>query len=218
MSRHTHLELSRLSVRMAAQCHRVETHLLSVFSALLSESRGHGESLALADEEIDQEEVLIEEECLKIIALHQPTGIDLRRLATFLKANNDLERIADHATNVARSLSHLPPLSVLPQAAGLLVRRAGEAFQLACRALTEHDLDAARAVLSGDDVIDALEDALTAQAQELAQGGIIPLASAFELARCAHDIERVADLAKNIAEDIIYLDTGDIVRHTRRSY
>jgi phosphate transport system protein len=218
MSRHTHLELGRLSVRMAAQCLRVETHLLAVFSALLSESRSHGESLASADEAIDQEEVLIEEECLKIIALHQPTGIDLRRLATFLKANNDLERIADHATNVARALSHLPAVTLLPQATALLVRRASEAFQLACRALTEHDLDAARAVLSGDDVIDALEDALTGQARDLALNGAIPLDSAFELARCAHDIERVADLAKNIAEDIIYLDTGDIVRHTRRTY
>jgi phosphate transport system protein len=217
MSRHTHLELSRLSTRMAAQCRRVEQHLFSVFQALLSEVREGGEALAEADMDIDQEEVLIEEECLKIIALHQPTGLDLRRLATFLKANNDLERIADHATNVARSLAKLPPASVLPQAASLLVRRVGEAYRQAADALTEHDLDAANQVLSGDDVIDALEDAVNSKAREMAIAGDCSLDSAFELARCAHDIERVADLAKNIAEDIIYLDTGDIVRHTRRA-
>ncbi|MEN9353182.1 MAG: hypothetical protein RL318_507 [Fibrobacterota bacterium] len=218
MSRHTHLELARLSTRMAAQCKRVEIHLFTVFQAFLSEAREGGERLAQADEDIDQEEVLIEEECLKIIALHQPTGLDLRRLATFLKANNDLERIADHATNVARSLIRLPPLSRLPQAASLLVRRVGEAYQQASRALTEHDLDAAKQVLCGDDVIDALEDAVNSKAREMAIAGDCSLDAAFELAKCAHDIERVADLAKNIAEDIIYLDTGDIVRHNRKSY
>jgi phosphate transport system protein len=217
MSRHTHLELSRLSTRMAAQCKRVEIHLFAVFQAFLSETREGGDRLAQADEDIDQEEVLIEEECLKIIALHQPTGLDLRRLATFLKANNDLERIADHATNVARSLIKLPALSKLPQAAGLLVRRVGEAYQQASRALTQHDLDAANQVLSGDDVIDALEDAVNSKAREMAIAGDCTLDAAFELAKCAHDIERVADLAKNIAEDIIYLDTGDIVRHNRRA-
>jgi phosphate transport system protein len=77
---------------------------LAVFQAFLSEVREGGEQLAAADEDIDHEEVLIEEECLKIIALHQPTGLDLRRLATFLKANNDLERIADHATNIAEDV------------------------------------------------------------------------------------------------------------------
>lgn len=217
MSRHTHLELVRLSSRMETQCRRVETHLFTVFQAFLSESRTGGELLALADEEIDQEEVLIEEECLKIIALHQPTGLDLRRLATFLKANNDLERIADHATNIARSLSRLPPLSQLPQAASLLVRRAGEAYQLAARSLTQHDLDAANQVLSGDDVVDALEDTLSAHARDMVLAGDCSLDAAFALAKCAHDIERVADLAKNIAEDLIYLDTGDIVRHVRRT-
>ena len=215
MSRHTHMELDRLSGRMAEQCHRVEEHLFAVFQALLSPDRGDGERLALADEAIDQEEVLIEEECLKIIALHQPTGLDLQHLATFIKANGDLERIGDHATNIARALRRLPETGVLPQSAKLLVRAAGEAFQSACRALSEHDLDAAQQVLAGDDVIDALEDAVTASAREMAQAGDCSLEAAFELARCAHDIERVADLAKNIAEDIVYLDTGDIVRHAR---
>lgn len=215
MSRYISDELRRLLGRLERQCARVLGHLDASLALLRSDDRSSALVLARRDEEINREEVLLEEECLRIVALHQPVGSDLRLLSAVLKANNDLERAADHATNLLRALPGLPPPASLPDAMGLLANAVRDAFARAISAWTERDPVAARLVLSGDGVVDRLEAAAAAGARALGARDPAAIEAAFLLARAAHDLERVGDLAVNLAESVLHLETGEIVRHRR---
>lgn len=169
------------------------------------------------DREVDRAEVRIEEECLKMIALYAPVARDLRYLTTVLKVNNDLERIADHANSVARlTLSLLEDRAfALPPQAGEMAARVTEAISRGIRALRRQDVEEARSVVAADDVIDKLDAEITEEARRTMRQGPTHVDSALQLYRIGRELERIADLATNIAEDTIYLVTGEIVRHTR---
>jgi phosphate transport system protein len=164
------------------------------------------------DREIDDTEVRIEEECLKLIALYQPVAGDLRFITTCMKVNDALERVADHAVNLAgltRELTESGAVSFPPRVAEL----AG-----AVARVCEDTLDAflrlnrlkAVEICRGDDRIDALDAAVSTEALEIGRDNV---AHALLIARVGHELERVGDLMTNIAEDTIYLVTGQIVRH-----
>lgn len=213
MSRQSSDEIRRISQKLDQQCRRVVDLLDACVDRLSRREGGPDAALARAEEEIDREEVVLEEECFRIVALHQPVGTDLRTLATVLRANGDLERAADHATNVLRMLPTLPPEPHVPQAIHLLGRKVVEAMRLSCKALVVCDPVLAREVIAGDKLIDSLELATDKAARTLAVDHPELVDAAFRLSRVAHELERVADLAKNLAEDVLYLKTGDIVRH-----
>jgi phosphate transport system protein len=169
-----------------------------------------------ADEtQIDRIDVNIEDACLKMLALHQPVASDLRQIATMLKVNTELERIADLAQNIserAASLRQLPPVR-LPEKLTQMAHRAVDMLDRALVAYTEQRRDMAVRICGEDDVIDALNreiiDDLT-QAMRSAPEQIEPALHLFSVSR---HIERIADHATNIAEDVIYLTDGEIVRH-----
>jgi len=213
MSRQSSDEIRRITQKLDDQCRRVVDLLDACVARLSHPDRGGDDELALAEEVIDREEVVLEEECFRIVALHQPVGTDLRTLATVLRANGDLERAADHATNVLRMVPTLPPSAHVPQSLHLLGTKVVEAMRLSCRALVSCDPAIAREVIAADRLIDTLEQASDRAARTLAVEHPAMVDSAFRLSRVAHELERVADLAKNLAEDVLYLKTGDIVRH-----
>jgi len=213
MSRQSSDEIRRITAKLDLQCRRVVDLLDASVARLTHQGAGGEDELARAEDEIDREEVVLEEECFRIVALHQPVGSDLRTLAAVLRANGDLERAADHATNVLRLVPSLPQNGHQPQSMGLLGAKVVEAMRLACRALVTRDPVIAREVISGDRLIDTLEQASDRAARTLALEHPDQLEAAFVMARVAHELERVADLAKNLAEDVLYLQTGDIVRH-----
>lgn len=212
MSRLSSDEVRRITEKLDQQCRRV-VKLLDACVERLSREAEDNDDLALIEDEIDREEVILEEECFRIVALHQPVGTDLRTLATVLHANGDLERAADHAMNILRCRPSLPCPTDLPQPFLLLAAKVQEAMRRSCEALVVRDPLAAREVILGDKVIDALEDAADRAAQTLAVEHPERVESAFLLSRVAHELERIADLAKNLAEDVLYLHTGEIVRH-----
>jgi phosphate transport system protein len=204
-------DLHRRSLRMAGA---VEDILEEACEAVLQGDRQLAERVIRRDEEVDTEEVEIESEVIRLIALHQPMGADLRRLCTVLKVNNDLERTADCAVNIAERARHLVEGSVTDLLGDLrqmipLVRRI---LREAVKSYAMADQDMAWRVLTAEEAIDAYYGQFIRKLSEQEIGA--DLAVRLDVLSIAKNLERIADHATNIAEDVIYLATGQIVRHS----
>jgi len=172
--------------------------------------------LFLRDDEIDSWDVRIEENCLKILALHQPVATDLRRIATVMKITGELERIADLGVNIAERASALvdcveivvpDKLKQMAKLAVVMVHRSIDAF-------VKLDTDLARQVIADDDEVDLLNLEIIEEMQNLMRLSPDFVAPALHLFSASRHIERVADHATNIAEDVVYLTEGEIIRHS----
>lgn len=167
------------------------------------------------DEEIDQLEVWIENECLKILALHQPVAADLRYVVTVLKVNNDLERMGDLAVNIAkraRALADEPSLDSVLNVTELQERVNGMVGE-SLRCLIERDSKRAREVLKADEAVDELHKAHYETVQRLIQDAPPTAGRAIQMLSVSRYLERISDLSTNIAEDVIFLVEGEIIRH-----
>ena len=167
------------------------------------------------DMEIDELEVDIEEDCLKILALHQPVADQLRFIITILKMNNDLERIGDLAVNIAQRGQSIARRSqkANPFDYSTMGRKTEEMLEKSLDSLVNWDLSLAYEVLSRDDEVDLMKNTVQEQfARELskAQDNAESMIDFFLVSR---HLERIADHATNIAEDVIYMITGEIHRH-----
>ena len=167
------------------------------------------------DRDIDLMEVNLEEECLKILALYQPVAVDLRFIITVLKVNNDLERIGDLAVNLSEAVLDLGESDnfKMPFNFGEMAQKAGEMFRNSLNALVNQDILLAEKVRHSDNEVDALYR--EAQEKVSADIGRHPehVDAMLQVLRISSSLERIADLACNIAEDVIYLVDGSIVRH-----
>ncbi|MEQ9410192.1 MAG: phosphate signaling complex protein PhoU, partial [Fuerstiella sp.] len=167
------------------------------------------------DRQIDELDISIEEECLKILALYHPVANDLRRVAAVLKIIGELERVADLAVNIAersRAISQFPDFP-LP---GRLDEMATEALSMlhgSIDAYVEMDAEKARDVCRRDDGVDSLNVELLEQLRDDMTANPAFIDPGMHLFSCIRHIERVADHATNIAEDVVYLIEGDIIRH-----
>ncbi|MDA1180446.1 MAG: phosphate signaling complex protein PhoU, partial [Planctomycetota bacterium] len=168
-----------------------------------------------SDSSVDSAEVRIEEECLKILALHQPVAIDLRRTATVLKINNDLERIADLAVNIAeRALSLAGRRDFQsPSALDLMSERAITMVREAIDAFVHMDTDAAYRICGEDDEVDRYNVQIINEIHDTIRTQPHLVEPAMHFFSATRHVERIADHATNIAEDVIYLVKGSIARH-----
>ena len=164
---------------------------------------------------INQKEIEIDEFATRLLALHQPMARDMRFLTAAIKINSDLERMGDLAVNIAEralSLMQEPPVKPLidiPQMAGLaedMVRKSLDAF-------VKRDEALARSVLTSDDEVDRLRDAVYNELVAFMQEESTTIPRAVDLMFIAHNLERIADHATNIAEDVLFLVKGIDVRH-----
>ncbi len=174
------------------------------------------------EEEADRREVQIEQECLRILALYEPVASDLRRMATVLKVNRDWERIADLALRVARrgrKLARDPSGMAMPEALKELARDVLLQVRATYQALSSRDLARARAVIVGDAAIDAQYRVLRKQFKTGLSRQPEQLDAWLELMNTARNLERIADHAVGIAQTVVYLEEGVIIRHSpaRRS-
>jgi phosphate transport system protein len=167
------------------------------------------------DEEIDRNEVEVEEECLKIVALHQPVAMDLRFIIAILKINSDLERIGDLAVNIAERAAGLatqPKLAIsisfveMAKKVRLMVIKSLDA-------LVNMNIELARQICADDDEVDAINREMFACIQAAAIRHPENVKSLLQLLSISRNLERMADHTTNIAEDIIYMIEGEIVRH-----
>lgn len=172
--------------------------------------------VVVADAEIDQFEVEIEEECLKLLALYQPVAIDLRYIVAVLKINNDLERIGDLAVNIAKRALEVFQSGEsieVPFDLAAMLSRTVSMVKRSSDALVDLDTELAQNVRESDDEIDDLHR----QAFKVTQAQIREhperVESYISYLSMSRNLERIADHATNIAEDVIYMVNGDIVRH-----
>jgi len=167
------------------------------------------------DIEIDHKEVDLEEECLKILALHQPVADHLRYIVAVLKLNNDLERIGDLAVNIAERVEAMsqPEHVRSPFDYYTMAQRAGEMLGNSLDALVNRDLDLAYQVCAADDDVDYMKSAMQAQFINEIRKDDIDAEAMTNMFLVSRHLERIADHATNIAEDVIYMITGEIHRH-----
>ena len=169
---------------------------------------------------IDQQEVKIEEECLKILALHQPVATDLRVVVCVMKVNNDLERMGDLAINIAERASYLSshePLGV-PLDFHRMAELAREMVKESLSALLNLDTDLARKVLAKDDEVDEINRQMFEILEEIMLKDPTTIRRAIHLLSASRHLERIADLATNIAEDVVFLVEGEVIRHLPEDY
>jgi len=178
------------------------------------------EEVLESDEEVNESEVEIEEECLKILALHQPVAGDLRQIATVMKINVALERIADLACNVAERSQCLQTFPYFPIPDGLdeMVGLAKKMVQMTLNSFVKSDSSLALQVIQTDPIVDKLNKSIIAELQTLMQQDSTMVEPALHCFSVARHIERIGDQAENIAEDVIYLVDGDIIRHRHGEY
>jgi len=217
MSVHLQREISNLKKSILTLGATVEERLREAVFSVVNRNRERAERVVEADVEIDRIEVRIEEECLKILALYQPVAIDLRFIVAVLKINNDLERIGDLAANIAKSgsfiasepgvcgLFHIPEMSQKAQA--MLAN--------SLDALVNSDTERARKVCADDDEVDELLRDSYSLVWEGVSADIKTLRCASRHLDVSRHLERIADLATNIAEDVIYMIEGQIIRHPK---
>jgi len=210
-------ETGRLKEDILRLAGEVEQRLREVLREVEAREREPLLAWVARDEEIDAREVQIEEECLKLLALHQPVARDLRLVIAVLKINNDLERIGDIVVNIAERGVRLSafPVSDLQGTLMRMGHLAGAMLKDSIDALIERDVPKAMAVIARDDEVDRLNEAVIREVvsratQEHAGARVEALILIHDVAR---DLERVGDHATNIAEDVAYLADGTIIRH-----
>jgi phosphate transport system protein len=207
-------QLEILKSRLARMSALVQQVVEQAVDSVLSGNTKLADEIVDTDNRIDEEEVQIEKLAINLLALHQPTAIDLRLITTVIKVNSDLERIADCAVNIAQRVSQLyretdyrPPAD-LKRMAQLVV----EILRDALKALNLGDEILARQVVRADDAIDQLYARLVQEMLLTMEKGTQTDAN-FANIMIAKNLERIADHCTNIAEDVIYVFTGNIVRH-----
>ncbi len=215
MSRHLEREIEKLKKKILALSAVVEESVRRSIRSIEERDTPLAASVVKTDAEIDEAEVDVEEECLKILALHQPVAIDLRFLVAVLKINNDLERIGDMAVNIAERAVFLNAQEKLDYPFNLheMAERAQAMLRRSLDALINHDAALAQAVCAADDDVDALYVAVYELVRDGVRERLEHIDSLLNMLSVARALERIADHATNIAEDVIYMIEGEIVRH-----
>jgi len=215
MVTHLEIELGRLRKKLLRLCAAVEESLRDALSALARRDGQLAARIIDNDAEIDRREVDLEEDCLKVLALYQPVARDLRLIVAVLKINNDLERIGDLAVNIAErvaSLCHRAPIASPYDVLGMgehsrtMLRKSLDAF-------VNLDSQLAHDVCRMDDTIDAMNREAYPKIVKAMEGHPDELEALISYISISRNLERVADHTTNIAEDVIALLEGEIVRH-----
>lgn len=215
MPKHLQREIEGLKKKILTLSAIVEKSVREAVKAVSERDAAKAVRVIEADHEIDRIEVDVEEECLKILALHQPVAIDLRFLVAVLKINNDLERIGDLAVNIAERAKVLARQGAGPAPFDIntMTEKTQWMLRKSLDALVNMDSAAACEVFREDDAVDNILSAAFEMAKEIIQRDPATVDTAINHLSIARHIERIADLATNIAEDVIYMVEGDIVRH-----
>ncbi len=204
--------LQRRSLRMASL---VEDILQEACEAVFDHDDALCRRVVARDEDVDREEVAVESEVIRLLALYQPVGSDLRLLCTVLKVNNDLERIADCAVNIAERARHLDIHAVIPDQNDLsqMVPIVRHMLRYAAQTFGSHTAVDVDRLFKEEDAVDAFYQQIIRRIVADAVKAPANMASYLDVLSIAKNLERIADHATNIVEDVMFLATGEIVRH-----
>jgi phosphate transport system protein len=220
MTAHMQKEIENLKTRLLALCAAVEKSLCLAVQSVKGRDASLARSVIDDDTQTDQMEVDLEEECLKILALHQPVAIDLRFIITALKINNDLERIGDLAVNIAERSEFLAGQELVsaPFDFETMAEKTQWMVTESIDSLIDMDCKRAYDVCAADDEVDAINRKMYKQVETSIVAHPGWAQSLLHLLSISRHLERVADHATNIAEDVIYMVEGKIVRHKAETY
>jgi phosphate transport system protein len=215
MSVHLQREFNNLKKQVLSLSALVEDQVETAVRALMDRDEELARQVEARDAEIDHREVEVEEECLKTLALYQPVANDLRFVVAALKINNDLERIGDLAVNVARKVLHVAqeePFEIPFDLPGMWQKTQGM-LRDSIDALVNLDGPLANKVCARDSEVDAMKRDNRRKAEAVLRQDPRRTPVILNLMAVSRNLERIADHATNIAEDVIYLVEGRIIRH-----
>jgi phosphate transport system protein len=213
--RHFHDELSHVKVRLLTMSGEAEAALGLSVEALLERDPERARRVIQGDRIIDTMEMEVEEMCANLLALQQPMARDLRMLLSALKIANDLERVGDHAVNIAQSAERLAqsrPIAPEPEIVEM-ARLTREMLSDALEAFIRGDAAAGREICLRDDKVDALHRSVFRILLTHMMEDPHTIGAGMELFLVSRNLERVADLATNIAEDVVFLVEGKSIKH-----
>lgn len=220
MPQHIHKAIDQLKGRLLQLGTHVEESLRDAVDALNQRNAEKAKLVIDNDNVIDDLEVELEEECLKILALHQPVAVDLRFIVACLKINNDLERVGDLAVNVAERAVYVAqhPKVEVNLDFQTMASKTQWMLKRSLDSLVQRDLDLAQKVCLADDEVDDINREMYTQVQAGLRKYPDQMDVLIHLLSTSRHLERIADLATNIAEDVIYMIAGEIVRHRTERY
>ena len=213
--RHFHDQLSEVKVRLLTMSGEAEAALGLAVEALLERDGEKARQVIANDRDIDEMEMEIEEQCINLLALQQPMARDLRMLTSALKIANDLERVGDHAVNIAQSAERLAEARAIAPEPEIveMARLSREMLSDALEAFVRGDADAGREVCIRDDKVDALHRSVFRILLTHMMEDPHTIGAGMELFLVSRNLERVADLATNIGEDVVFLVEGKSIKH-----
>jgi phosphate transport system protein len=215
MERHFEIDLSELKERLLWMGSLAERAVHQATHAVLEAKEPLAEGVLKEESVINDLQMEIDDRVMQLLALHQLMAADLRFVLAVARINNDLERIADQAVNIAQSAKRIlrhprvKPYVDLPRMSEMAEAMVRDSLN----AVVRRDMELARAVLVRDDQVDNLRDQIFRELLSYMMGDSSVVFQAFELILVAKNLERVADHATNIAEDVIYMVEGHDVRH-----
>jgi phosphate transport system protein len=215
MPKHLQRQIEQLKQKILFVGSMVEGAIANAVAALVHRDEAIARKVLEEDAEIDRMEVDVEEDCLKILALYQPVAVDLRFVVAVLKINNDLERMGDLAKNIAKRvlfLSRVDRVDVPVDFRGMAIR-AQDMVKRSLDALVGADSSLAHRVRQDDDELDNMRRAIHEKIRAAIRARPDQTETLMKLYSVAKHLERLGDMATNVAEDVIYMVEGDIVRH-----
>jgi phosphate transport system protein len=215
MERHFHEELQKLKETLLIMASAVETSISKAIDALVERNSPLAEEVIQMDQKINNLEVSIDEQCLKLLATQQPMAIDLRFITSAMKINNDLERMGDHSVNIAELVKILneqellKPLIDIPRMANLAQMMVKDSLD----SFINGNVEQAQSVCIRDDEVDKLDDQLFRELLTYMMNDTQTIARALDLVLISKNLERIADLSTNIAEEVIFIYRAKMVKH-----
>lgn len=215
MTRHIERQIDHLKQQVLIIGTLVEEAISKAITALINRDVPLAQRVIESDAEIDRMEVEVEEECLKILALYQPVAADLRFVVAAIKMNNDLERMGDLAKNIAKRVGQLAQgdQADLPPQIRPMAIKTQEMVKQCLEAVINADPALARYVREQDDIVDNARQEIRDQVLEGIKANPENTDNLLRINAVSKHFERLADMATNVAEDVIYMVEGDIVRH-----
>ena len=215
MTVHLQRDLDNLKKDIVHLGSLVQNSTQSVVEFLGTKSEQQLQDVLEYEDRINELEVDIEEHCLKVLALHQPVAIDLRFIIVIMKVNNDLERMGDQAVNISQRVKSLMDGPKLPISLPIdeMTNAVQKMVSLSLEALVSQDPAIARKVVDMDDIVDDLNAQTYDLIRETIQANPSLVNSAMSMATISSNLERIGDLCTNIAEEVIFMVEGQVIRH-----
>lgn len=213
--RHFHDELDELQNRLMEMAGLVEEIVRDATESVMARDPSVAPRIKAEDDRVDELEILIDEQALELLALQQPMASDLRLIVSTLKVSNDLERVGDHGVNIAKAARRLSDMTAIPEIPEIeeMIETARGMLSDALASFVSRNPGTARMVCLRDDKVDNLRGSLFRILVTHMLEDARRISPALELLLVSQNVERIADLSTNIAEDVVFLVEGRTIKH-----